>query len=63
MKLYYDTQLKEITQLKSFTSSEPLEDYIGYIQLPGGLEVIHALFADATIHLRIGTKMHNFMAL
>ena len=37
VELYYDTYLKEITQLKAFTSSKPLEDYTGCIQLPEGL--------------------------
>ncbi|MBF9221765.1 hypothetical protein [Hymenobacter ruricola] len=34
VELYYDTHLKEITQLKSFTSSDPLGDYAAYVQLP-----------------------------
>lgn len=37
VELYYDTYTKEITQLKSFTSSAPLEDYTAYIQLPEGI--------------------------
>ena len=34
VEIFYDTHANEITRLRAFTSSAPLEDYVVGIQLP-----------------------------
>ena len=34
VEIFYDTYVNEITRLRAFTSSVPLEDYVAGIQLP-----------------------------
>ena len=34
VEIFYDTHADEITRLRAFTSSAPLEDYVVSIQLP-----------------------------
>ncbi|TPG59473.1 hypothetical protein [Hymenobacter nivis] len=36
VELYYDTLAEELVRLRSFSSTEPLEDYAASVRLPEG---------------------------